>query len=98
MSANGCGPEGYGWLVPEGPKGLFNKPCNDHDDDYKKGGTGRDRIRADWRMFKQCLQKLQGERWPTRYWGYFLAVIYLIAVVTMGWLRFSYKDARYGKR
>jgi hypothetical protein len=91
---NGCGPDKFGWLVPEGPKGLFHEPCNLHDDRYKQGGTERDRIQADWIMFKDCLAAVKHERWPTRYKGYFWAVIYFAAVLIVGWLRFNYKVMR----
>jgi hypothetical protein len=91
MSANGCGPEGWGWLVPDGPKQLFKKPCNDHDDRYEIGGTEPDRIEADWILFKDCLASLKNERWYIRYPWSALSILYLLSVLFLGWLRFKYK-------
>lgn len=95
---NGCGPKGYGWLVPEGPKGLFKEPCNQHDKRYEQVGTEKDRIRSDWTLFKDCIAAMRKEKWYTKVWGYPLALMYLIAVLATGWLFYDYKDQEHDNR
>lgn len=93
MSApNGCGPEGYGWLVPEGPEGRFNKPCIEHDKKYRDGYTEESRLSADWQLFKDCIKAMSNLKWYKKLWGYPLAVLYLIGVTTIGWAFYNYKE------
>lgn len=57
--ANGCGPEGFSFLAPDGP---FTEACNSHDLCY--GDTGIDQVECD-RIFKEdmyaiCQKKYSG--------------------------------------
>lgn len=76
--ANGCGPEGLGWLVPDF---NFADKCNVHDDDYARGGTARDRLRADLKLGGGILR---------RTWNLPLAAAYFGGVRVSGSRYFNY--------
>lgn len=90
---NGCGPGLLGDLdVLDGPDGVFENPCNRHDDDYAAGGREMDRWRADWNLFVAMLRVSRARlRIPKRWLGYALASIYLVKTLMWGWTRFCYR-------
>lgn len=50
---NGCGPMGWGWLVPEF---CFHTAGNRHDFAYWMGGGWGDKLSADLRFLINCLR------------------------------------------
>lgn len=76
-AANGCGPEGFGWLVPDF---CFEKCCDEHDQCYETGGCECDRLACD-DTFLECM-KDAGPDW--------LADLYYGAVRRFGQGSFNY--------
>lgn len=86
---SGCGPGKLGFLVPEF---IFAKACCNHDIAYYKGGTEKDRWKADYNFFKD-MQKAIDEKdlsWIERRYYFTFARLYFAAVVSAGWTSFSY--------
>lgn len=85
---NGCGPTWLPDWFPDGPDGkAFTPACNQHDEDYKKGGNMIDKIKADWRLLISAIQSVRYMDLKNRILGYLMAVIYFIAVFTFGWYK-----------
>ncbi len=76
-ATNGCGPEGFGGVVPDF---CFEECCNDHDKFYARGGTEADRLKCDPVLYECC--KEEGPDW--------LASIYYQAVRRFGSGSFNY--------
>lgn len=76
-ATNGCGPEGFGGVVPDF---CFEECCNDHDNCYARGGTEADRLKCDQVFYECCKEK--GPDW--------LAWIYYQAVRRFGSENFNY--------
>lgn len=79
VAVNGCGPEGFGGLVPDF---CFEECCNEHDRCYSRGGSEADRLKCDI-DFLECM-KGEGPDW--------LADIYYWGVRTFGESVFNYHD------
>jgi len=88
---NGCGPMGWGWLVPDL---IFKLAGNKHDAGYQFGGGWPDKIRVDCAFLGNCLSAAYHElKRRRRYWFYFLSFVYFGAVLLGGRRCF-----RWGKR
>lgn len=77
--ANGCGPDGFGGVVPDF---CFRECCNRHDQCYATGGAEEDRLLCDLDFHDCC--KATGPDW--------LAYVYFQAVRQFGAGRFNYHD------
>lgn len=62
--ANGCGPYGIGWIVPELG---FNCPCKRHDVSYWVGGTQEDRKKYDDEFLEGMYKIAEGFSWWKRW-------------------------------
>lgn len=84
---NGCGPMGWGWLVPEF---CFHEAGNRHDFGYWMGGGWTDKLRADLRFLADCL--LASLRQPKKRfpWLAGLSFIYFFAVLFGGRRAFTW--------
>lgn len=82
---NGCGPTWLPDWFPDGPDGESFKPaCNKHDILYKEGGGLKEKIKADWIMFKEACASVRSLPIHMRLLGYLMALIYFIAVLLFG--------------
>ena len=88
---NGCGPAWLPLNVPDGPDGAFYGPCVFHDLDYQAGGSERDRLKADWRLYKRMIARCSLLPWYKRPLGWLWAGFFFVMVLCFGWTAFSYK-------
>lgn len=84
---NGCGPVGWGWLVPEF---CFHEAGNVHDFRYWSGGGWIEKLAADCEFLINCLKGAQTKRRLKRPWFYGLSFVYFAAVVFGGRRSFSW--------
>lgn len=71
---------------------FHNASCKVHDDNYKKGGTRDDRMKADigflWRM---CEDANQQEKLNKKRKAIYSAIVYFMLVRLFGWISFNWK-------
>lgn len=70
---------------------LYNASAKIHDENYTKGGTAEDRLKADigffWRMVEDTKRI---ENWKERKRAVRLAILYYKLVRAFGWIGFKY--------
>jgi hypothetical protein len=87
---NGCGPKGG--IIRPPYSVFFEASCNRHDLSYHKGGSSKDRLRADKGFYHAMLRDCDRaspaiKRAYYRSWS----LAYYMAVRSFGWMFFSFK-------
>ena len=86
-----CGFGKSGFLKP--PYWFFiDASCKIHDDNYKKGGSKEDRLKADVGFLKHMLLDISDMPYQRKSRAAFSACVYYLLVRTFGWISFKYHD------
>ena len=91
LICNGCGPKGWGWLVPDL---SFRRAADQHDLDYWQGNRARDKIVADWRFLNGCLAGAWHSSGARAWLLIALSFVYFAAVFLGGWFSFNFGHRR----
>lgn len=72
---------------------YFYAACCQHDDDYDRGGTERDRRKADRSLFRNMVYIAMRREGKVRRWLLctLVAAAYYASVRALGWHYFAYK-------
>jgi hypothetical protein len=71
---------------------LQNASCEIHDQNYKKGGTEEDRLKADVGFLKHMLMDISVMPYKKKARAAFSACLYYLFVRALGRLTFKYHD------
>ncbi len=88
--ANGCGARSgpLSWIRP--PQGHAVEHCNEHDINYRRGGTKQDRKNADRQLLKGLMSDMKQMRWWQMPGFYLKAYLFYVAVRVLGGPTFHY--------
>ena len=88
LVCNGFGSQQDGFNPPSL---IFGPSADDHDFSYWAGGTEKQRWKADFKFYIDCLKLIFGSRKYYLYPVYFgVATVYYIGLVLFGWLVWEY--------